>query len=124
VLVEQVDIVHLQTLQHPIRCQDDMVGTTVLAPKPLSGDRVDVVAELGGNHHFFSKWSEGFTHQLLVPKRAVVFCGIEECHAALDSRTNDRNHLLLVRRLSIGISHAHTSKPSRPLLPSLRFCTS
>ena len=110
-LVEKVDGVRLQTLQHPLRCCDNVIGTTVLAAKPLSGGRIDVVAELSGDHHVSSERSKGFTYQFLVPERAVVLCGVEECHAALDSRTNDWNHLLLVRRLSIGISHAHASKP-------------
>ena len=110
-LVEQVDVIRLQALQHPLDGDLDVIGTAVLAAKPLAGRRVDVVAELGGDHHVAAERSQGFTDEFLVPERAVVLRGIEECDATLDGRTDDRNHLLPVRLLSVGIGHAHASKP-------------
>src|SRR5260221_6930601 len=95
VLIEEVDVIRLQALQHPLGCDLDMIGTAVEAAKTLPRNRVDVPAELGGDYHLSAEWRQGFTDEFFVPERAVGFRGVEECDATLDGGTDDGNHLLL-----------------------------
>jgi len=42
---------------------------------------LDSEAELGGNHHLFTKGSKSLAHEFFVGKRAVGFSGVEERYA-------------------------------------------
>lgn len=44
--------------------------------------RIEIKAELGGNHHFFTKGSERFAHEFFVQEWAVNFGGVEKRNAA------------------------------------------
>jgi hypothetical protein len=110
VLVKQVDIVRLQALQHPLGRGPDVIGAAVLATQPLSGQRVDVMAELGGDHDVFAEWRQRFANEFLVAEGSIIFRCVEERDASLDGRADDGNHALPVRGLSVGVGHAHASE--------------
>jgi len=100
-----------KALQHAFRGDLDMIRAAVLAAESLAGIRVDVMAELGGNHDVFAERSQGFADEFLIPERAIVFRGVEEGNAVLDGGADDRDHLVLVRLLSVGVGHAHAAEP-------------
>ena len=107
-LVEQVDDVGPETLE---RCLGNL--SDVLRPAIHAALGVQLEPELGGDHHLVTPGREGFTHELLVRKGTIDFRGIEERHAAFDGRAEQRDHLLLISRRTIGIAHAHTAEPDR-----------
>jgi hypothetical protein len=72
--------------------------------------RIDVEAELGGDHHLVPEGSQGFTHHLLVRERAIDFRGVEEGHAALDRRPDECDRLALVRCGTVAMAQSHAAE--------------
>ena len=64
--------------------------------------RVDVEAELGGDHDLVAHRLERLADQLLVVERAVDLGGVEERDAALHRRAKQRDHLGPGRRRAVG----------------------
>ena len=54
---------------------------------------------------------ESLADELLVGERAIDFGGVEEGHASLDRRPDERDHLLLVRGRAVGKAQAHAAEP-------------
>src|SRR5712692_3513225 len=63
----------------------------------------DLDPALGGDRDLPTERSEGFSHELFVRD--------EERDNAFDGRPDQRDHLLPVRRRTVGIAHAHAAEP-------------
>src|SRR5207244_9509246 len=70
-------------------------------------------AELGGDHHLSAHWRQRLANQLFVGVRTVNLGGIEERDATFDSRADERDHRLLVRRETVALAHPHAAEPER-----------
>ncbi len=93
VLVVQVDGVDAQAPERALRHLPDVLRATVqLLP---AGGRVEVEAELRGNHRLPAERRERLPDDLLVV-RAVDLRRVEERHATVEGRANERDGLLPV----------------------------
>jgi hypothetical protein len=72
----------------------------------LSRGGIEVEAELGGDHHPIAERLERLADDLLV-LCAVDLGGVKECHAALDSRPDQRDRLLLVGLRAVAVTQSH-----------------
>ncbi|MNV19882.1 hypothetical protein D3C71_1107630 [compost metagenome] len=70
VLIQQVDAFGAQAFQAGLDRCADVCGLTVGAGTACTGHRVDVEAELGGDHHLVAHWRQRFAHQVFVGKGA------------------------------------------------------
>ena len=88
--------------------------------------RIELEAELGGDHHLVAEGRQGLAHQFFVGERTVHFRGVEEGDAAFDGRPNQRDLLLLVDGRAepklMPMQPSPRAETSRLLFPSLRFC--
>src|SRR5579885_165510 len=109
-LVEEIDGLDLEPLERSLRDLFDVLRPAVEAALRASL-RIEIEAELGGDHHLPAERRERLAHQLLVRVGAVNFGGVEERHAALHRRTDQRNALLLVHRQAVGEAQAHAAQP-------------
>ena len=73
--------------------------------------RIEVEAELGGDHDLVAEGGEGFADELLVRERAVDFGGVEERDAALDGRPDQRDPVLLVDCRAVAKAQSHAAEP-------------
>jgi hypothetical protein len=73
-------------------------------------------AELGGDNNLVPDRLQRFPDDVLVGERAVDLCRVEEGHAALVRRPNERNGILRVGRRSIAVAEAHASEAERRYL--------
>ena len=76
-LVEQVDAVGAQALQHAFDHQLDVIGPAVEAGSALSGLQVDVPAELRGDDDLVAEGRDAFAEDPLDLVRAVGLRGID-----------------------------------------------
>ena len=94
----------------------------------LAGLRIEIEAELGGDHHLSAERRQRFAHELLVGEWAVDFGGVEEGDAALDGRADQRDSCLLFDRRTVAKAQPHAAEADgrdfQLLFPSLRFCMS
>src|SRR6266571_6673259 len=111
VLVEEVDALGLEALQHPLGGFLDVLRTAVQPGMALPRLRVDVPAELRGDHHLLPERGQGFADELLVAERPVGFGGVEEGDATLDGGPDDGDSLAPVGRRSIAIVQSHAAVP-------------
>lgn len=89
----------------------DMLRPAVVVAEPLSPDRVDVVAELGGNHDLAAERLQGLADQFLIGERgAIALRGIEEGDAPLDGRTDEPDHRVAVRLHAVATGHGHAAE--------------
>lgn len=79
VLVEQIDVVRPQTLQHAVDGLPDVVRAAVQTGV-RAGVRVDVPTELGRDHHVVPDGPEGFAEDPLRLQRPVRLGRVEERH--------------------------------------------
>src|SRR5215472_13557675 len=87
-LIEQIDGIDLESLERGFGDLLDVLWPAIQAHEPGFSVGLQFETELGGYHHFATKWSESFAHQFFVGERAVNFSSIEECDAAFDRRPN------------------------------------
>ena len=109
-LVEEVDAVGLEPLQHALGRALDVVGAAVEARAALARVGIDVPAELGGDHHLVAHGRQRVADQFLVGKGAVGFGGIEQGHPALVRTADDADRLVAIGRLAIGGGEAHRAE--------------
>lgn len=125
-LGEQVDGVDLEEPELSLGDSFDMFRGAVQTSLPLRCLRIEVEAELGGDHHPPSEWRERLANQFLVDERTVDLGGIEKRDAPVNGRPDQADHLLLVRRWPVMALMPMQPSPradtSRLLFPSLRFC--
>ena len=83
--------------------------------RPASGSpcRIEVEAELGGDHDLVAEGRERLADQVLVGERPVDFGGVEEGYAALDRRADQRDRSPRVVRGAIGEAQAHAAEADR-----------
>ena len=110
-LVEEVDGVHLQPVQHRINDFSDVFGTAVEPATALPSLRVDVKAEFRRDDHLIAKRRERFANEFFVREWAICLCRIEEGHATLEPGTNDLDAVLTRYRRTIGRRQSHASVP-------------
>ena len=96
VLVEQIDDIHFEPFERGLGDLLDVLGSAVQSLPAGTSIRIEVEAELGGDHHLPAEGGEGFADKFFVRERTVDLSGIEECDAAFDGGTEQRDHLLLV----------------------------
>src|SRR5579864_5168094 len=87
-----------------------MLGSAIGSAAALASRKVDVEAELCGNHNLVADWLKRFAHQFLVRERAIGFSRIEMGDAKIMSRTNQPDHLALVGCWSIARAHTHAAE--------------
>ena len=83
VLIEEIDVLGLESLERALRDLLDVLWPTVQADPTLLTGGIELEAEFGGDHHSLAEGRQGFAHELLVHERAVHFGGIEERHAQI-----------------------------------------
>ena len=86
-LVEQVDHVGPESFERRFGHRFDVLRMTVETAGPLGRLAIDIKAELGGDHYLVASRRKSFADQLFVYERSVDLGGVEERHAALDSRS-------------------------------------
>ena len=84
VLVIEVDRTYAQPLQRAVDDMADAVGMTGDPAARLALLRVDVEAELGGDHDLVAVRGECLANKLLVGKGPVDLRGVEERDAPID----------------------------------------
>jgi hypothetical protein len=77
VLVQEVNTVGPQALQHVIHHDLDVVGPAIQARESLPGFLVDVPAKLRLNHDFVAEGAHRFAEDTLYLPRAIRLRGIE-----------------------------------------------
>jgi hypothetical protein len=109
-LVEEIDGVHLEALERRVGHRPDVLRTTIDAPGPLRGRRIEIEAELGGDDHLAFERGQSLADQLLIRERAVDFGRVEEVDAKFHGTMDEFDHLLLVRRRTIAGAHGHAAE--------------
>src|SRR5712691_5337569 len=85
-LIEEIDVVGLQSLERGFGHLLDVLGPAIRAP--LLSVRTKFETEFGSYHHLTAKGSERFANKFFVRKWAVGFGAIEECDTAFDGSSN------------------------------------
>ena len=83
VLIEEIDVIGPQTLQASVGHPLDMLGPAIGSATALASLKIDVEAELCGNHHLVADRLERLAHQFFIRKRAIGFGRIEVRHATV-----------------------------------------
>ena len=113
VLVEQIDDIGLESLEGGLGDFLDVFWPAIEGSPPGSAIGIRWKAELRCYHHPIAEWSKRFAHKFFICEWTVHFSGVEECDAAFESRSNQRNHFLLVRRRSVAKAHSHAAESER-----------
>src|SRR4029079_10134167 len=71
---------------------------------------LDVESEFRGDRHPVTHGLERFAHDIFVGIGTVHFGGIEERHAMVDSRPDDRDAVRATARPSIALADAHAAE--------------
>ena len=110
VLIEQVDHVGLQPLERGFGDLLDVRRPAIEASRSIGFERE---TELRRDNDLTTERSERLSDELFIDERAVRFGGVEQRDSALDGRSKERRHLLLVARGAVAEAHAHAAKPER-----------
>ena len=106
VLVEQVDMVGLQSRERFVNHFPNAFGATV-----QTAERKAVLeAEFGGDDYLVADWAQGFTEQLFVGERSIGLGRIEEGHALIKSRADQLDRLIFVHGGTESEAHAHAAE--------------
>jgi len=89
----------------------DDLGPAGDPPPRLVFDRIDVAAELGGDHDLALVRGERLADEFLVGVGAIDFGGVEERDAAVHRGADQRDHLLPVGLVAVATGHAHAAQP-------------
>ena len=111
VLVVEVDDLDAEPLQRAVDDVLDGLGTTGDPPTRLTFLRVDVPAELRGDHDLVAVGREGLTDELLVVIGAVDLRSVEEGDTEVHCGPEQRDHLLPVGPVAVATAHAHAAEP-------------
>jgi hypothetical protein len=87
----------------------DVLRPTVQPATPLR-IRVDVEAELGGDHDLIADRGEGFTDEFLVGERSVGLGGIEERDPVIRRGPDQADAVLSFRGLPVVDAQSHAAK--------------
>ena len=75
--------------------------------------RIDIEAELAGDHDPVADRRKSFTDQLLVRERPVDLGGVEEGDAVVDGRADERDSLLFVDSRTVTKAQSHAAEADR-----------
>src|SRR5712675_1206402 len=135
VLVEKIDVVRAEAPQHRVRYALDVFRPAV-EPAAFARRRINLKAELGGDHDLVADRRQRFPDQGFVGPGTVDLSSIKQGDAELVGAANDADALGLFRRLAVGrseaqgpkaefghlqgaqLSHAHVATPIEPDGPS------
>ena len=104
----------LQPLQHRVDHLTDVLGAAVDAV--ARAVRIDPESKFRRNHDPVAQGRQRLADELFVRERTVGFSGVEERHAALDRRVNDRDALPPVRAGAVDAGQPHAAIPDRRYL--------
>src|SRR6185503_10138255 len=113
VLIVEIDRVDVESLQRGVGDALDALGLAVEREPLLTAARVDGETELRCDRNLAAKRRERFADELFVRERTVNLGRVEERHALLDRRADQRDGLALVRRGTIAEAQAHAAEPDR-----------
>ena len=105
VLVEQVDPVGPQPLQHLVDDGADVLGSAV---EPAW---VELEAELGGQHHLVADRFQRLSDEDLVGEGSVRLRGVEERHPLLVGAADQLDAVVGVDRVAVVGAEAHAAQP-------------
>ena len=109
VLIKQIDGLNPESLERVLGDPFDMLWTAVQPAQILSFDRVQIEAELGGDHHFSLERLDPLAHQFFVGEWTIDFSGVEEGDATLNRLVKKSDHLLLVGNWVFIMAHSHAT---------------
>src|ERR1700675_3320043 len=119
VLIEEINAIGPQTLEASVRHTLDMLGLAICPATALASFKIDVEAELRGNHHFVSDRLERLAHQFFVREWAIRLGRIEHSHAMVMRGANQLDHLAFVGWWAVKGAHAHAAEAkSRDFQPA------
>ncbi len=98
-----------------------MCSGRLFRPRLRARRRIDVEAELGGDHDLVAERRQRLADEFLVGERAVDLGGVEEGDAALDGRADQRDRLPASRRPDRSRSSGPCSRGRWPRLPGCCF---
>src|SRR5689334_22619761 len=104
-LIQQIDPVSLQSFQRSVGDFADVLGPAV--DSDLLPFRTDFETKLRCDQHTIAYRRERLAYKFFVREWTIHFGRVEERNAAINRRPEQRNHLLLVRRGSVTVAHAH-----------------
>src|SRR5579862_7870994 len=110
VLVKEVDVIDAQTLQASVSHRFYMLWPAIGAACALARLKIDVEAELRGNHYLIADGMKCLADQLLVRKGPIGFGGIEMGDAKVVSGSKHLDHLSLVCGGTVSRRHAHAAE--------------
>src|SRR5689334_21144718 len=108
-LVEQVNPIYGQSLQHRIDDFSNVFGTAIQAAAALSRLRINVKTIFRGDDYLVANRRQRLTQEFFVRERPVRLRGIEESHAAFEGRTNDLDAVFARYRRAIRGGQPHAS---------------
>src|SRR5258706_8308152 len=109
VLVEKIDVVRAEASQHRVCCALDVLRLAV-EPAAFARRRINVEAELGGDHDLVAEGRQRFPDQGFVGPGTVGLGSIKKGDAEVVGAANDADALGLFRRLAVGRSEAQGPK--------------
>src|SRR5882757_1977725 len=109
VLIEKIDVVRAEASQHRVRYALDVLRLAV-EPASFARRRINVKAELGGDHDLVADGRQRFPEQGFVGPGTVDLGRIEQGDAEVVGAANDADALGLFRRLAVGRSEAQCPK--------------
>src|SRR5262245_31289438 len=102
VLIEQVDGLHLESLERAVDSLLDVRWPAVQAWRnsfsAVIQIRIEIEPEFRGDHNVLAERGERFADEFFICERAVNFRGIKERNAALYRGAEKSGHLLFVLR--------------------------
>ena len=108
-LVVEVDDVEPESTERSVDRAGDLGGTEHATPGLALG-RVDVLGELGGDHHPVCVRGQGFAEELLIDVRPVDLGGVEERDAEVDGPVQQRDHVLAIGHGAVAAGHGHAAQ--------------
>jgi hypothetical protein len=111
VLVEQIDAIGLEALEHAFGHVLDVLRPAVQPDQALSGLLVDVPAEFRGDDHLVADRRQGLADKLLIRERAIDLGGVEKRNAALGRRADHPDSFLPAGRRTVAVAQPHAAVP-------------
>ena len=107
VLVEQIDAVGPQSLEHLVDDLADVVWSAV------QSSRFELETEFRGQHDLVADRFERFADQGLVRQGPVRLSGVEERHSLVVGASDEVDAVLDVDRVAVVGAEAHAAEPDR-----------
>src|SRR5882724_3151915 len=99
-LVVEIDMVGAKPLEATLDHAPDLLRSAVGVAAMSAGGLVDVPAEFGGDDDLLAEAGEGLADHVLIGPRAIDLRGVEEVHAVIDRRSQERDHLRAIGNVS------------------------